>query len=40
MHYFGGMTAEEAAVVAGRSVHIVRHDLRLARAWLRRELAR
>jgi RNA polymerase sigma-70 factor (ECF subfamily) len=40
MHYFGGMTAEEAAVVAGRSVHTVRHDLRLARAWLRRELAR
>jgi RNA polymerase sigma factor (TIGR02999 family) len=40
MHYFGGMTAEEAAVVAGRSVHVVRHDLRLARAWLRRELAR
>jgi RNA polymerase sigma-70 factor (ECF subfamily) len=40
MHYFGGMTAEEAAVVVGRSVHAVRHDLRLARAWLRRELAR
>ena len=40
MHYFGGMTAEEAAVVAGRSVHVVRHELRLARAWLRRELAR
>jgi RNA polymerase sigma-70 factor (ECF subfamily) len=40
MHYFGGMTAEEAAEVTGRSVHVVRHDLRLARAWLRRELAR
>jgi RNA polymerase sigma-70 factor (ECF subfamily) len=39
MHYFGGMTAEEAAVVLARSVHAVRHDLRLARAWLRRELA-
>ena len=39
MHYFGGMTAEEAAVAVGRSVHAVRHDLRLARAWLRRELA-
>lgn len=39
MHYFGGMTAEEAAVVLGRSAHAVRHDLRLARAWLRRELA-
>jgi RNA polymerase sigma factor (TIGR02999 family) len=40
MHYFGGMTAEEASVVLARSVHAVRHDLRLARAWLRRELAR
>jgi RNA polymerase sigma-70 factor (ECF subfamily) len=38
MHYFAGMTAEEAAVVMGRSVHTIRHDLRLARAWLRREL--
>ena len=40
MHYFGGMTAEESSVVLARSVHTVRHDLRLARAWLRRELAR
>jgi RNA polymerase sigma factor (TIGR02999 family) len=40
MHYFGGMTAEETARVTGRSVHTVRHDLRLARAWLRRELTR
>jgi RNA polymerase sigma factor (TIGR02999 family) len=40
MHYFGGMTAEEAAVAVGRSVHVVRHQLRVARAWLRRELAR
>jgi hypothetical protein len=32
MHYFGGMTAEEAAVATARSVHVVRHDLRLARA--------
>jgi RNA polymerase sigma factor (TIGR02999 family) len=40
MHYFGGMTAEETAVAVGRSVHVVRHDLRLARAWLRRELSR
>ena len=39
MHYFGGMTAEETAVVTGRSVHVVRRDLRLARAWLRRELS-
>ena len=39
MHYFGGMTAEETAVAVGRSVHVVRHDLRLARAWLRRALS-
>jgi RNA polymerase sigma-70 factor (ECF subfamily) len=39
MRYFGGMTAEEAAEVVGRSVHVVRHELRLAHAWLRRELA-
>jgi hypothetical protein len=38
--YFGGMTAEEIALVLARSVHVVRHELRLARAWLRRELAR
>jgi RNA polymerase sigma factor (TIGR02999 family) len=40
MHYFGGMTAEEASVALERSVHVVRHQLRIARAWLRRELAR
>lgn len=40
MHYFGGMTAEETAVVVGRSAHVVRHEIRLARAWLRRELSR
>jgi RNA polymerase sigma factor (TIGR02999 family) len=39
MHYFGGMTAEEVAAVEGRSAHAIRHDLRLARAWLRRALA-
>jgi RNA polymerase sigma-70 factor, ECF subfamily len=38
MHYFGGMTAEEIALVAERSAHAIRHELRLARAWLRREL--
>jgi RNA polymerase sigma factor (TIGR02999 family) len=40
MHYFGGMTAEEASLALARSVHVVRHQLRLARAWLRRELSR
>ena len=34
MRYFGGMTAEETAEALGQSVHIVRHDLRLAHAWL------
>jgi RNA polymerase sigma factor (TIGR02999 family) len=40
MRYFGGMTAEETAEALGRSVHTVRHELRLAQAWLRRELGR
>jgi DNA-directed RNA polymerase specialized sigma24 family protein len=40
MRYFGGMTAEETAEVLGQSVHVVRHDLRLAQAWLRRKLSR
>ena len=39
MRYFGGLTADEAAAVTGRSVHSVRHDLRFAQAWLRRTLA-
>jgi RNA polymerase sigma factor (TIGR02999 family) len=38
MHYFGGMTAEETADALGQSVHTVRHDLRLAQAWLCRRL--
>ncbi len=40
MRYFGGMSAEETAEVLGQSVHVVRHDLRLAQAWLRRKLSR
>ena len=39
MRYFGGMTAEETSAAVGRSVHIVRHEIRFAQAWLRRELA-
>jgi RNA polymerase sigma factor (TIGR02999 family) len=39
MRYFGGMTAEETALAAGRSVHVVQHDLRFAHAWLRRRLS-
>lgn len=38
MRYFGGLTAEEIAEAVGRSVHIVRHEIRFAQAWLRREL--
>ena len=40
MRFFGGMTAEETAEALGQSVHIVRHDLRLAQAWLRRRLTK
>jgi RNA polymerase sigma factor (TIGR02999 family) len=39
MRYFGGLTAEESADASGLSVHIVRHNLRYAQAWLRRKLA-
>lgn len=39
MRYFGGMTAEESAEALGFSVHVVRHDLRFAQAWLRRKLS-
>ncbi len=40
MRYFGGMTAEETAAALGKSVHAVRHDLRLAQAWLRRRMSK
>ena len=39
MRYFGGMTAEETSMALSIPVHKVRRDLRLARAWLRREMA-
>ena len=39
MRYFGGMTAEESAAVLSISVHVVRRELRLAQAWLRKEMA-
>jgi len=38
MRYFGGMTAEETAEVVGQSINIVRHNLSLSQAWLRRKL--
>lgn len=39
LHYFSGMSAEEIAAVIRRTAHAIRHDLRAARAWLRRELS-
>ena len=39
LRYFGGLTAEETSGVLGLSVHIVRHDLRYAQAWLKRRLS-
>jgi len=38
MRYFGGMTAEETATVLSISVHVVRRELRLAQAWLHKEI--
>jgi RNA polymerase sigma factor (TIGR02999 family) len=38
MRFFGGMTAEESAEVLKLSVTEVRRHLRVAQAWLRREL--
>ncbi len=39
MRYFGGMTAEDSAEALSIPVHTVRRELRLAHAWLHRELA-
>jgi len=38
MRYFGGLTSEEIGHALGVAAATVRGDLRLARAWLRREL--
>lgn len=38
MRYFGGLTAEESGAVLGLEVAEVRRELRVAQAWLRREL--
>ena len=38
MRYFGGLTAEESGAVLGLEVPQVRRELRVAQAWLRREL--
>lgn len=39
LHYFGGLSHEETASVLKVSPATVDRDLRLARAWLRRDLA-
>jgi RNA polymerase sigma factor (TIGR02999 family) len=38
MRYFGGLTLAEAAEVTGLTVNVIRYDLRIAQAWLHREL--
>ncbi|HTT65942.1 MAG TPA: sigma-70 family RNA polymerase sigma factor [Bryobacteraceae bacterium] len=40
LRFFGGLSAEESAVVLGVSPQTVRRDWSLARAWLNRELTR
>jgi len=39
LRFFGGLTIEEAAEVLGLSHATVERDLKLARAWLRKEMA-
>jgi|SRR5579883_1368625 len=39
MRFFGGLTAQESAAALSESVHVVRRELRLAQAWLRKEIA-
>src|SRR5436190_16222603 len=39
LRFFGGLTIEETAGVLGLSHATVERDLKLARAWLRREMA-
>jgi RNA polymerase sigma factor (TIGR02999 family) len=38
LKFFGGLTAEESAELLGISVHKVNRRMRIAQAWLRREL--
>jgi RNA polymerase sigma factor (TIGR02999 family) len=39
MRFFAGMTAEESAAALSLPVHGVRRELRLAQAWLHKEMA-
>jgi RNA polymerase sigma factor (TIGR02999 family) len=38
LRYFGGLSLDETAGALGLSVTTIGHELRLARAWLRREI--
>ena len=38
LRFYSGMTADEIALLTGNSVHRVRHRLRIALAWLHREV--
>lgn len=38
LRYFGGLSLEETAESLGLSIATIGHEMRLARAWLRREL--
>lgn len=38
LRYFGGLSLEETAAALGLSVTTIGHEMRLARAWLRREM--
>ena len=40
LRFFGGLTVEETAALIGSSPRTVKRDWHMARAWLRRELAR
>jgi RNA polymerase sigma factor (TIGR02999 family) len=39
MRFFGGMTAEESALALSLSPHQIRRHLRIALAWIKKELA-
>jgi RNA polymerase sigma factor (TIGR02999 family) len=38
LRYFGGLSLEETAAALGLSIATIGHEMRLARAWLRREM--
>jgi RNA polymerase sigma factor (TIGR02999 family) len=40
LRFFGGLTVEETAAVVGISDRTVKREWQVARAWLRREMAR